>query len=570
LTFDYTFEEDNDKVFFAYNEPYTFTQLTQLLEQIKLQQDNLPKEEQYVRCETLCKSIGGIEIPMLTITKNINSELTNLPTENQLIELIESDISEWEADTISEFRETIREKIKIQYKKIVIVTARIHPGEACGSHVMEGFIKFITSSHPISVEMRDRMIIKIIPMMNIDGVIAGNYRCCLSGQDLNRKFTDTDIKMFPIILAIKKLIGEYKVQKKDIFGYIDLHGHSTKKCSFIYGPYYPLHSDKYVRVRILAKLLSDKTKMFRYPACKFRQEHAKINTARLVISREFDVMNSLTLENSFYGFLNEERKTVEYCVAFYESIGKCLVYVIIEYLHLLDEEMVTRMKRQFENKKKKKVLSKHKLKVKNKYQEILKKGMQTEDVKKDVHVKLIESPKVTLNKEEEMAQNPNEPTERKVIRLEECYQNSDIFLNTTKDKPRKMIDIFNYIKESAKDELEDPDSDSNSSECNSLTKEEEADLAKNILLAIQELPLEDVSNGEKVTRASLQREVIPRRVFTAPKPERSFKLAKQKINKLKEMEFPELPCDYTLFHPKQTYVNLNKYKDSESAMKSVE
>lgn len=205
MIFDYTFEEDDDKVFFSYNEPYTFTQLTQLLRKIKEQQGSLPKEEQYVRCETLCKSISGVEIPMLTVTNNINSELTNLPTENQLIELIESDISEWEADTINEFREIIKQKIKIQYKKILIVTARIHPGEACGSHVMEGLIKFIISSHPISIEIRERMIIKIIPMLNIDGVIAGNYRNCLSGQDLNRKFTDTDIKLFPIISAIKNL-----------------------------------------------------------------------------------------------------------------------------------------------------------------------------------------------------------------------------------------------------------------------------------------------------------------------------------------------------------------------------
>jgi hypothetical protein len=162
--------------------------------------------------------------------------------------------------------------------------------------------------------------------------------------------------------------------------------------------------------------------MFRYPACKFRQETGKMNIARLVISREFDVMNSLTVESSFYGFLNEERKTVEYCIAFYESIGKCLVYSITEYLHLLDEEMVTKMKRQFENKKKKKVLSKHKLRVKNKEQEMLKRGIQVEEVKKDVNMKLIESPKLAPNnKEEEMAQNPNEPTERKIIRLEDCY-----------------------------------------------------------------------------------------------------------------------------------------------------
>ena len=34
--------------------------------------------------------------------------------------------------------------------------------------------------------LRENFIIKVIPMLNIDGVINGNYRCNLSGVDLNR------------------------------------------------------------------------------------------------------------------------------------------------------------------------------------------------------------------------------------------------------------------------------------------------------------------------------------------------------------------------------------------------
>ncbi len=36
--------------------------------------------------------------------------------------------------------------------------------------------------------MRNQFIIKIIPMMNPDGVINGNYRSSLSGFDLNRQW----------------------------------------------------------------------------------------------------------------------------------------------------------------------------------------------------------------------------------------------------------------------------------------------------------------------------------------------------------------------------------------------
>ena len=37
-------------------------------------------------------------------------------------------------------------------------------------------------------ELRKRCVFKIIPMVNTDGVIVGNYRTCFSGNDLNRKY----------------------------------------------------------------------------------------------------------------------------------------------------------------------------------------------------------------------------------------------------------------------------------------------------------------------------------------------------------------------------------------------
>jgi len=48
--------------------------------------------------------------------------------------------------------------------------------------MMHGFIKFLISSDPIATELRNHFIFKIIPMINPDGVIIGNYRSCICGE----------------------------------------------------------------------------------------------------------------------------------------------------------------------------------------------------------------------------------------------------------------------------------------------------------------------------------------------------------------------------------------------------
>ena len=51
--------------------------------------------------------------------------------------------------------------------------------------MMEGFLKFIISKDPMAEELRKRIVFKIVPMINPDGVLIGNYRTSMSGNDLN-------------------------------------------------------------------------------------------------------------------------------------------------------------------------------------------------------------------------------------------------------------------------------------------------------------------------------------------------------------------------------------------------
>lgn len=60
-------------------------------------------------------------------------------------------------------------------KKHIILTSRVHPGESNSSYMMEGFIDFITGDDSVAVELRKRIVFHILPCINPDGVVAGNY-----------------------------------------------------------------------------------------------------------------------------------------------------------------------------------------------------------------------------------------------------------------------------------------------------------------------------------------------------------------------------------------------------------
>lgn len=58
--------------------------------------------------------------------------------------------------------------------------------------MMEGFLTFVLGDSKEAKEIRRRFVIKVIPMSNPDGVIVGNYRTSISGNDLNRQYHAPD------------------------------------------------------------------------------------------------------------------------------------------------------------------------------------------------------------------------------------------------------------------------------------------------------------------------------------------------------------------------------------------
>ena len=69
---------------------------------------------------------------------------------------------------------------------------------------MAGTLNYLLSEDARA--LREMYVFKIVPMLNPDGVINGNYRCSLTGQDLNRLWLNPSPELHPTIYHTKGLL----------------------------------------------------------------------------------------------------------------------------------------------------------------------------------------------------------------------------------------------------------------------------------------------------------------------------------------------------------------------------
>jgi cytosolic carboxypeptidase protein 2/3 len=101
--------------------------------------------------------------------------------------------------------------------------------------MMRGSMYFLTDpDDPQAQILRDNYVFKLIPMINPDGVINGNYRCSLAGCDLNRRWKHPSKVLHPTVYNAKKLAKQMQVERGVVL-FCDMHGHSRKQNIFMYG-----------------------------------------------------------------------------------------------------------------------------------------------------------------------------------------------------------------------------------------------------------------------------------------------------------------------------------------------
>ena len=93
-------------------------------------------------------------------------------------------------------------------KKVMYITARMHAAETHGSFIMKYILQELVSKSEKYDSILSDYVIKLVPMINPDGVTIGNSRASLVGLDLNRRWADPNSAIHPEIFFLKKIMQQ--------------------------------------------------------------------------------------------------------------------------------------------------------------------------------------------------------------------------------------------------------------------------------------------------------------------------------------------------------------------------
>jgi cytosolic carboxypeptidase protein 2/3 len=143
--------------------------------------------------------------------------------------------------------------------------------------------------------LRGSYLIKVVPMLNPDGVTAGNYRFSGFGCDLNRKWRNCKESQQPEIYYMRELIRNLNRERKVIM-YIDMHGHSRKKHVFFYGCCEKGEdASATARPKQFPFLMERLHDAYKYENCCFNVQKDKEGTARVTVWKDLKIDHVYTL-----------------------------------------------------------------------------------------------------------------------------------------------------------------------------------------------------------------------------------------------------------------------------------
>ena len=127
----------------------------------------------YYKQEVASKSVAGLNIHQLTLTKRKGAQ-----------------------------------GVPFHKRKVMYISSRLHSAETHGSVIMQHLIKELTERAECYDTILSNYIIKLVPMINPDGVTIGNSRSSLVGLDLNRRWAEPNASIHPEIYSLKQVMQQ--------------------------------------------------------------------------------------------------------------------------------------------------------------------------------------------------------------------------------------------------------------------------------------------------------------------------------------------------------------------------
>lgn len=207
-------------------------------------------------------------------------------------------------------------------------------GETPASYVCQGLIDFLLSNHPTAKVLHEYLVFKIVPMINPDGVVLGNYRCSLMGFDLNRHWHEPSPWAHPTLVATKNLVMELDSDSTaHLDFYIDIHAHSTLMNGFMYGNIYE-EEERFERQAVFPRLLCANADDFSMTKTSFNRDAMKAGTGRRFLGSSLDpATHCYTLEVSFFSYHTNGTMS-PYTEDGYFKLGRNVARTFLDYYKL--------------------------------------------------------------------------------------------------------------------------------------------------------------------------------------------------------------------------------------------
>lgn len=218
------------------------------------------------------------------------------------------------------------------------VTSRQHAAETNASFFLDGFMDWLLSDAADAQALRHAAVVNVVPMINPDGAVAGNYRDNIKGVNLNRVWNEPDAKTSPEICALTDAVKQWVTSGNRFDFFIDLHGDAEAYAHYAFhaGPEikpanYPeperYHEDTVRYLRLLAARNPD-----------FTVEEGASGSDSIGLSRQFMTFTYGVMAILFeggYSYVNYGPKKGEWLAPErHEAVGQAAGRALVDYFQL--------------------------------------------------------------------------------------------------------------------------------------------------------------------------------------------------------------------------------------------